>query len=68
LPEPPCSASGSHAAGSGGRGRREPVPTALIFGHPILAVTGLIVWIIYLASDTDALRWVAFAVLLVVAT
>jgi manganese efflux pump family protein len=43
-------------------------PPAPIFGHPILAVTGLIVWVIYLASDTDALRWVAFAVLLVVAT
>jgi hypothetical protein len=39
----------------------------LIFGHPILAVTGLLIWIIYLASDTDALRWVAFAILLVVA-
>jgi hypothetical protein len=42
-------------------------PPALIFGHPILAVTGLIIWIIYLASDTDSLRWVAFAILLVVA-
>ena len=42
-------------------------PPALILGHPILAVTGLAVWIVYLASDTDALRWVAFAVLVVVA-
>ena len=42
-------------------------PPALIFGHPILAVSGLIVWIIYLTTDTDALRWVAFAILLVVA-
>jgi hypothetical protein len=42
-------------------------PPALIFGHPILAATGLIIWIVYLASDTDALRWVGFAVLLVVA-
>jgi hypothetical protein len=39
----------------------------LIFGHPILAVSGLIVWSIYLTTDTDALRWVAFAILLVVA-
>jgi manganese efflux pump family protein len=36
-------------------------------GHPILAATGLIIWMIHLASDTDALRWVAFALLLVVA-
>ena len=31
-------------------------PPALIFGHPILAATGLVIWIIYLATDTDALR------------
>jgi hypothetical protein len=42
-------------------------PRPLILGHPILAATGLIIWIIYLASDTDVLRWVAFAILLVVA-
>ena len=42
-------------------------PQALIFVHPILAATSLIIWIIYLASDTDSLRWVAFAILLVVA-
>jgi hypothetical protein len=43
-------------------------PPALIFGHGLLAATGLIIWIIYLATDTDGLRWVAFAILLVVAT
>jgi manganese efflux pump family protein len=42
-------------------------PPALIFGHPILAATGLVIWIIDLATDTDSLRWVAFAILLVVA-
>ena len=42
-------------------------PPPLIFGHPLLAVTGLIIWIVYVATDTDVLRWVAFAVLLVVA-
>jgi hypothetical protein len=42
-------------------------PRPLILGHPILAATGLIIWIVYLASDTDSLRWVAFAILLVVA-
>jgi manganese efflux pump family protein len=41
-------------------------PRPLILGHPILAATGLILWIIYLATDSDALRWVAFAILLVV--
>lgn len=43
-------------------------PPALIFGHALLAATGLIIWIIYLSIDTDSLRWVAFAILLVVAT
>jgi len=42
-------------------------PRPLIFGHPVLAVTGLLVWIMYVASDTDALRWVAFTILVVVA-
>jgi hypothetical protein len=53
------------AAAPGGGG--ESVPPGLIFGHPVLAVTGLLIWIVYLASDTDALRWVAFAILVVVA-
>jgi manganese efflux pump family protein len=42
-------------------------PPPLIFGHPLLAATGLIIWIIHVATDTDVLRWVAFAILLVVA-
>jgi manganese efflux pump family protein len=56
----------------GGLRRQRPgasrFPPALILGHPILAVTGLILWIVYVASDTDGLRWVAFAILVVVAT
>ena len=42
-------------------------PPALIFGHLGLAVVGLVLWIIYLLTDTDALAWVAFIVLLPVA-
>jgi hypothetical protein len=42
-------------------------PPALILGHPILAATGLVIWIIYVATDADVLRWVAFAILVVVA-
>ena len=38
-----------------------------ILGHFGLAATGLVVWIVYVASDTDALAWVAFAILVVVA-
>ena len=43
-------------------------PPALIVGHGLLAATGLIIWIIYLATDTDGLRWVAVAILVAVAT
>jgi hypothetical protein len=39
----------------------------LIFTHFGLAATGLVLWLIYLASDSDALAWVAFALLVVVA-
>jgi hypothetical protein len=39
----------------------------LIFSHFGLAATGLVLWIIYLASDSDALAWIAFALLVVVA-
>jgi hypothetical protein len=39
----------------------------LILSHFALAATGLVVWIIYLATDSDALGWIALAVLGVVA-
>jgi hypothetical protein len=39
----------------------------LILGHFALAATGLVLWIIYVASDSDALAWIAFILLLIVA-
>jgi hypothetical protein len=42
-------------------------PPALILGHFLLAAIGLVLWIIYLATDSEAMAWVAFAALLVVA-
>jgi hypothetical protein len=52
-------------------GTRQPrtsnFPPALIFGHFALAAIGLVVWIIYVISDTEALTWVAFVLLLPVA-
>jgi len=47
-------------------GRRIRPP--LILGHFALAAAGLVLWVIYLAADSDALAWIAFALLLVVAT
>src|ERR671938_2166825 len=39
----------------------------LIMSHFLLAATGLVLWIIYLVADKDALAWIAFVLLLVVA-
>jgi hypothetical protein len=39
----------------------------LILSHFLLAATGLVIWIIYLAADKDALAWIAFVILAVVA-
>jgi hypothetical protein len=53
----------------GGMRQREPgrIRPPLILAHFALAATGLVLWIVYLASDTDALAWIAFALLVVVA-
>jgi hypothetical protein len=39
----------------------------LILSHFALAAIGLVLWIIYVVTDSDALAWVAFVLLLVVA-
>jgi hypothetical protein len=39
----------------------------LIMSHFLLAATGLVIWIIYLANDSTTLAWVAFGLLCVVA-
>ena len=38
-----------------------------ILTHFALAATGLVVWIIYVASDSKALAWIAFVLLLAIA-
>jgi hypothetical protein len=43
------------------------IRSARILSHFGLAATGLVVWVVYLATDSDALAWVAFALLAVVA-
>src|ERR671928_189070 len=46
---------------------RDRIRPPLILSHFLLAATGLVLWIVYIASDSEALAWVAFALLLVVA-
>ncbi|MEU0385505.1 hypothetical protein [Streptomyces chartreusis] len=43
------------------------LPAPVIFGHFALAAIGLVVWIIYVVVDKDALAWTAFGLLLPVA-
>ena len=50
---------------SGNAGGR--IRPARILSHFALAATGLVLWVIYLASDSDTLAWVAFGLLAVVA-
>jgi hypothetical protein len=40
---------------------------ARILSHFGLAAAGLVLWIVYVASDTDALAWIAFVLLAIVA-
>jgi hypothetical protein len=42
-------------------------PPGLVFGHFLLAALGLVLWIVYVAADSDGLTWVAFAVVAVAA-
>jgi hypothetical protein len=49
------------------RGAGTRIRPPLILGHFLLAATGLVIWIVYVANDNDTLAWVAFAILAVVA-
>jgi manganese efflux pump family protein len=54
----------------GGMSQKEPgnrIRPPLILSHFLLAATGLVLWIVYVFSDSDALAWIAFAILVVVA-
>ena len=51
---------------SGERGRLAN-PAAAVLSHFLLAAIGLVIWIIYVATDSDALAWVAFVLLAIVA-
>jgi hypothetical protein len=43
-------------------------PPVLIFGHFLLAAAGLVIWIVYMASDeSSGLAWTSFGILVVVA-
>lgn len=41
--------------------------SGLIFGHFLLAAAGLVLWVVYVATDTESLTWPSFAILAIVA-
>ncbi|MFK4145100.1 hypothetical protein [Streptomyces sp. NPDC004065] len=43
------------------------LPAPAVFGHFVLAALGLVVWIGYVVTDSTALAWTAFGLLLPVA-
>jgi manganese efflux pump family protein len=53
----------------GGMKQREggQIRPVLILSHFGLAALGLVLWIVYVANDSDTLAWIAFALLVVVA-
>jgi manganese efflux pump family protein len=53
----------------GGMRQREgkQIRPALILSHFSLAAIGLVLWIVYVANDSDTLAWIAFALLVLVA-
>jgi len=54
---------------NGGMSQRAPgeIRPYLILSHFALAATGLVLWVIFVATDSDALAWIAFVILVVVA-
>jgi hypothetical protein len=55
---------------NGGLRQRERgmIPAVAIFSHFALAASGLVLWIVFVATGTTALAWVAFVLLLAVAS
>jgi len=49
------------------QGERGKIRPPLIMSHFLLAATGLVLWIVYVATDSDALAWIAFVLLAIVA-
>ena len=39
------------------------LPAPVIFGHVLLALSGLVVWVLYLLSDADAVGWATLGIL-----
>jgi hypothetical protein len=43
------------------------LPAPIVFGHFVLAAAGLVLWIVYVVTDTQALAWVAVVLVVLIA-
>jgi manganese efflux pump family protein len=62
-----ASVSGGASASGGATAATTRFAPGVVLGHFVIAAAGLLVWIWYLVTDIDALTWVAFILLVVVA-
>jgi hypothetical protein len=58
---------GSAGVGAGAEPTSSHFPPPVVFGHFLLAATGLVLWIVYVVNDNETLAWIALVILLVVA-
>ncbi|MFJ9119339.1 hypothetical protein ACIRJO_27820 [Streptomyces sp. NPDC102394] len=58
---------GTWLSRGGARGGTSHLPVPVVFGHFALAALGLVVWIVYVVADKEALAWAAFILLVPVA-
>lgn len=42
-------------------------PAALVWGHPLIAIVGLVIWGLYIATTSEVYAWSAFGTLVLVA-
>jgi hypothetical protein len=56
--------AGGHKPTTEPRSRLSP---GQVFGHFLLAAAGLVLWLVYVASDSDGVVWPAFAIVVIVA-
>ncbi|ALG84005.1 hypothetical protein [Gordonia phthalatica] len=55
------------AGGGAKAGTTSRLPAPVVFAHFLVAAVGLVLWIVYLVSDVDALAWVSLVLLVLLA-
>jgi len=67
APATASASAGDAAASTSGHPAGTRFPPPLVFGHFLVAATGLVIWIVYLIADAEALAWVALVLVVLAA-